>query len=191
MFAGGADTKVDSLTVTYPLERDGKTLKKMQTFFRGYGSDQFEPVFRVDCLPWEWYIKGTMLEVLKTYQGLLLIFSGICVIGFLLSLLALPWLICRIPEDYFLEESRPPSPGRGFVHLMIRIAKNLLGIFFVFLGIVMLFTPGQGVLTLFMGLLFLDFPGKRAWIIRLTGLGSVRNGLNWIRKKKNVPPLCF
>ena len=56
-------------------------------------------------------------------------------------------------------------------------------------GIAMLLLPGQGVLTILIGIMLLDFPGKRSlefWIIRQRG---VLKAANWIRRKSNHPPL--
>jgi len=53
----------------------------------------------------------------------------------------------------------------------------------------MLFTPGQGLLTLFVGLLFLDFPGKPAleqWVIRRRAVCGV---VQWMRRKAGRMPL--
>ena len=39
--------------------------------------------------------------------------------------------------------------------------RNLYGSLLILAGIVMLFLPGQGILTILFGFLLLDFPGKR------------------------------
>ncbi len=39
--------------------------------------------------------------------------------------------------------------------------RNLYGGLLIIAGVIMLFTPGQGLLTLLAGFLLLDFPGKR------------------------------
>ena len=56
------------------------------------------------------------------------------------------------------------------------------------------FLPGQGILTLLVALMLLDFPGKRRlelWLVRRRGL--VR-GIDWIRERGGrdalrLPPL--
>jgi hypothetical protein len=64
-----------------------------------------------------------------------------------------------------------------------------LGALLVLLGLLMLVTPGQGLLTLFIGLMLMNYPGKHAlerWLVRRDG---VMGGLNWLRRKGNQPPL--
>ncbi len=48
----------------------------------------------------------------------------------------------------------------------------------------MLVTPGQGLLTLLIGLLLLNFPGKyrlERWLVRRPG---VLRTLNWVRRRR-------
>jgi len=122
----------------------------------------------------------------------MVILSGLSVVVFLLSLLSVPWMICRIPEDYFLA-SRPyrKRPGSRFSRGVTAFVKNLLGIGFFLLGVVLLFIPGQGLLTIFLGLMLMDFPGKKKVLERLVGMEKVRASLNWIRQKRQVKPLRF
>jgi hypothetical protein len=57
------------------------------------------------------------------------------------------------------------------------------------MGLLMLVTPGQGVLTILVGVTLLDFPGKRAlelWIVRQPAVLRVTN---WMRAKAHREPL--
>ena len=68
------------------------------------------------------------------------------------------------------------------------LLKNLLGAVLVALGVVMLFTPGQGILTLLAGLLLMNFPGKyrlECWLVQRPG---VLRGMNWLRERHGEPP---
>lgn len=53
----------------------------------------------------------------------------------------------------------------------------------------MLVTPGQGVLTILIGLSLLDLPGKRAVERRLIGNPAVLRAVNALRAKAHRPPL--
>ena len=56
-------------------------------------------------------------------------------------------------------------------------------------GIIMLALPGQGILTILVGLMLVDFPGKygaERWVV---GQRSVLKGINWIRTKSGKPRL--
>ncbi len=112
---------------------------------------------------------------------------------FIGSLAALPLLAALIPEDYFL-----PSHQRivtihpnswWIVTTMLFILKNLIGIILLLIGVLMLFTPGQGLLTLFLGLMFLDFPGKLALERALIHRPAIYRGINKLRKLRNKPPV--
>ncbi len=47
----------------------------------------------------------------------------------------------------------------------------------------MLFIPGQGLLTMFMGIILIDYPKKYAVEKRLVSTPAVLKGINWLRKK--------
>jgi len=49
--------------------------------------------------------------------------------------------------------------------------------------------PGQGILTILIGLSLLDFPGKRNLELKLIRLRTVRKAINWIRARAQQPPL--
>jgi hypothetical protein len=53
----------------------------------------------------------------------------------------------------------------------------------------MLLLPGQGLLTIFVGLGLLDFPGKRKLELGIIRLRGVRDSIDWLRHKANKEPL--
>ena len=66
--------------------------------------------------------------------------------------------------------------------------KNLLGLVLALVGILLMFLPGQGLLTLIIGLSIMNYPGKFAlerWLVRRP---RVLPALNWIRKRFDAPP---
>jgi hypothetical protein len=71
------------------------------------------------------------------------------------------------------------------------VVKNLLGAFLVLLGVVMSLpgVPGQGVLTILLGVMLLDFPGKRALELKLVSRPKVLRTINRIRQQFERPPL--
>jgi hypothetical protein len=111
---------------------------------------------------------------------------------FLLTPLVVGWWVVRMPADYFSRRRR----NRGAhwqLHPAVRpaalILKNLLGIVLVAAGLVMLVVPGQGLLTLAVGLMLMDFPGKFRLERWLATRGPVWRSLNWLRKRARRPPL--
>jgi len=119
-------------------------------------------------------------------------FIAVSFISFVLGLLLLPVLITQIPVEYFshparhhmIKDSRHP-----LMRAMIMSVKNLLGAVLLLAGFIMLFIPGQGLLTLFVGLMVMNYPGKfrlESWLIRRPG---VLPAINWLRRKYKRPPL--
>ena len=118
-----------------------------------------------------------------------LIWIGAVSLGLVLaSLIGLPFLLTRIPPDYFkLEQPEFPSAGtRGWYW---RVAKNLLGVTLLVAGIAMLLLPGQGILTLLGALLCLDFPKKRKVERWLMGRRGVLRAVNALRARAGRPPI--
>lgn len=102
------------------------------------------------------------------------------------SLVAIPWLIARIPRDYFAEPKAPPLPwakAHPLWRVLLSGLKNALGLILVLVGLALLVLPGQGLLTLLVGLMLLEFPGKRRMELFLVRRPRVRRILNWIRRR--------
>lgn len=111
---------------------------------------------------------------------------------FIISLATLPWLVAKIPADYFSHDQRAPMPWKQahpLVRALLLTLKNILGWILLAGGIVMLFIPGQGILTMAMGLVLMDYPGKYVLERRLVSIPSIYKGLNWLREKRRAPPL--
>ncbi|HZH30490.1 MAG TPA: hypothetical protein VEY11_06980 [Pyrinomonadaceae bacterium] len=117
------------------------------------------------------------------------------VVTFILSIVATIVVLIKLPDTYFKAEH-----GREFWvegHPVLRwgglILKNLLGAALVLFGIVMSLpgVPGQGVLTILMGVMLLDFPGKRQLELKLVSRPKVLRAINRIRHRFNRPPLVL
>jgi hypothetical protein len=94
--------------------------------------------------------------------------------------------------DYFDETeptARSPWPRQRVLYWAWRLLKNLLGAVLLLAGFVMLFTPGQGILTILAGLWLMDLPGKRRWERNLISRNKVLTSINWTRQKFGQPPL--
>jgi hypothetical protein len=113
---------------------------------------------------------------------------------FVVSLLLIRFLIVRMPADYFAGGRRDPSRyAHPAATISLRIAKNLLGIVVIVVGLVMSLpgVPGQGILTLLIGLTLTDFPGKRKielWILRQS---VILRAINALRDKAGKPSLVI
>jgi hypothetical protein len=142
-----------------------------------------------------------MLERLKEYALAHLTWSGLLygalffVVTFVVSTAIVTFIIVKLPEDYFHS-----SNERLFWvdrHPVLRwagiIAKNILGVALVVLGVVMSLpgVPGPGVLTVLLGIMLLDFPGKRALELKLVSRAQVRRAIDRVRRRFDKPPLLL
>ncbi len=90
---------------------------------------------------------------------------------FVAFLIGIPLIVARLPASYFQRSRRsgiPWSDRHPLVWVPLLIAKNLLALVCVAAGILMLVLPGQGILTIIVGVLLLDFPGKyrvERWLV--------------------------
>jgi putative transmembrane protein PGPGW len=100
------------------------------------------------------------------------------------SVLAIPWFVRRVPADYF---ARPPRRRS----IAVVILRNLVAVAVLALGVAMLVLPGQGILTIIVGLSLLDLPVKYRVLRWLLDRRSIRNGVQRIRTEAGKPPLVI
>ncbi len=137
-------------------------------------------------------IDDRMSSLLMFVQHHLWWLAGGSLVMLLLGLIAGSWLVMRMPADYFCRRRPQPLVNRSLHPLLgwgLVLWRNLLGLVFVVAGLVMLVTPGQGVLTLLLGLVLMDYPGKFAlerWLVRRP---LVLRMLNLLRRRRGCPPL--
>ena len=100
------------------------------------------------------------------------------------------FFVVRIPADYFLIGRKPPA-GSTRGHVAVKILKNLGGVALVLVGLVLSLPgiPGQGILTILVGLMLTDLPGVRRLERALVRRPSVRRALDTIRAKFGKEPL--
>ena len=119
----------------------------------------------------------------------------IFLITFFISLAIVSFILVKLPATYFHE-----SHSRDFWvdrHPSIRwaglIGKNTLGIVLVLLGMLMSIpgVPGQGILTVLLGIMLVDFPGKHSLEHKLVSRPRVRETINRLRLRFGKPPLVL
>ena len=90
-------------------------------------------------------------------------------------------ILVRLPADHFRRKRSWPK----------RILANLVGLVLVIVGIVLSFpgVPGQGILTVAVGLLLLEFPGRRRLLLWLFSKPRIRRGADRIRARFGKKPL--
>ncbi|HXD33405.1 MAG TPA: hypothetical protein VN643_19945 [Pyrinomonadaceae bacterium] len=117
------------------------------------------------------------------------------VVSFAASIGIISLILVKLPPDYFqesytrsfMEDRRPALRWAGL------IGKNVLGVILVLLGIVMSIPgiPGQGVLTILLGIMLLDLPGKRRLEQKILGQPKVLEKINRLRHKFSKPPIMI
>jgi hypothetical protein len=113
------------------------------------------------------------------------------IVGFVGSLIIIPWILIRLPQDYFCE-SHPRTwlkVHHPVLRLFVLVLKNLVGGILLLGGIAMLVLPGQGLLTMLIGLSLMNFPGKRAIERKLVSRPMILQAINRIRQRFDRPPL--
>jgi hypothetical protein len=119
----------------------------------------------------------------------LALFLGLSVGG----LLVVGFLLVKLPADYFCDS----SPREFWIdrHPVIRrtglVAKNALGALLAALGVILSLpgVPGPGILTILIGVILLDFPGKRRLERWLIGVPTTFRTINRLRRRYGRPPL--
>jgi len=135
---------------------------------------------------------SAIAEWFTAHQAIVWWVSAISIALLLLSPIVAMWFVTRLPKDYFVQERRRPLSSWDdypTVRACLLVAKSILGIVLTLVGVVMLVAPGQGLLTIVVGLLLLEFPGKYRAERWLATRRNVWRSLNWLRKKAGKPEL--
>jgi uncharacterized membrane protein YbaN (DUF454 family) len=118
-----------------------------------------------------------------------LIFVG----SFLINLAIVSIILVKIPADHFSKTQRNKlwSDRHATIRIVGLIGKNILGVLLVALGIVLSLpgVPGQGLLTVLLGIMLLDFPGRSKLEQKLLSRPSIINSINRLRERFGKPPL--
>ena len=131
-----------------------------------------------------------LFEWLRGYETVLWWLGALSVVSFFGTLIIIPLIMVRIPTDYFIRRREPSGPiWHSVPNLPGVIAKNILGAIFILAGLAMLVLPGQGVATILLGIMLMNFPGKHALERKIIQQPPVLRTINWMRAKSNRPPL--
>lgn len=123
----------------------------------------------------------------------ILIGFGLFLGSILISFIAIGIVMVKIPANYFsshyVQDFLPDSPW--IVRWGAVIAKNVLGAVLILVGILLSLpgVPGQGILTILLGLIMLDIPGKRPLEAKIVKRPNVLSAINKLRKRFEKPPL--
>jgi hypothetical protein len=102
-------------------------------------------------------------------------------------------LVAAVVVNWSADHFRPHPPGVPIEppHPVARVAKNIGGVLLILLGLVMALPgiPGQGILTMIVGLTMVEFPGKRGLERRLIGRPHILHAINKLRARFGRAPL--
>ena len=131
---------------------------------------------------WSWFPSEALIGVT--------IFSVMAFIG---TLAAIPAILIRLPPDYFQNHHHKPwfANHHPVIRVVGLVVKNVLGVVFLLAGIAMLVLPGQGLLTMLLGILFIDFPGKDRLENKLIRHPTILKAINSLREKADKLPFTF
>ncbi len=137
----------------------------------------------------------TIKEWMKAHETLFWWMAVVTVFSYVAVPFVIRAVVIRMSADHFLYRNPPPNSWRA-QHPAVRIAllvlKNLLGWVLVAVGIVQsipVLVPGFGLLTIMIGVLLLNFPGKRKLELKIVSASAVLRLINKIRQKHHRSPL--
>jgi archaellum biogenesis protein FlaJ (TadC family) len=136
--------------------------------------------------------KSNMIEFIYTNKELAFWITVSSVLLFLVSLIIIPFLLVRIPPDYFIRNTGSKQQKKFKFRpfkFFLAIIKNLTGILLLLCGLAMLVLPGQGILTIIIAVIFIDFPGKDKFELWLISRPVILKTVNKMRKMRNRPVL--
>ena len=112
------------------------------------------------------------------------------VAGLLVSTILTVLVLVLLPADHFVRAEGVPAKRPAWALVLI-VLKNLAGLALVALGVVLSVPgiPGQGLITIFAGLLLLDLPGKRRLELRILRRPLLRRAVDALRARFGRPPL--
>jgi hypothetical protein len=133
------------------------------------------------------FLWHNVTSLFEGHEALLGWLGAISLLMFVGSLITVPLVIVWLPKDFLRQEQKLSRNWPQYVSVPFFVLKNGLGVLFVLSGLAMLILPGQGLLTLFAGLILINFPRKRILIRRIVGQKRIFRGINRLRTRFGKP----
>ena len=118
----------------------------------------------------------------------ILVFIG----TFLLNLAIVSVILVKLPKDHFKnDKSKRVTGSNATVRVLKVIGKNVAGWLLIALGVVLSVpgVPGQGLLTILLGVMLVDFPGKHRLEQKLLSRPGIIKTINRLRGRFGKPAL--
>jgi uncharacterized membrane protein YbaN (DUF454 family) len=138
----------------------------------------------------EWL--SSRLPAWVTTWHLIALSIGLAVGMAAISLAIVGYVLARLPADYFVNrDARRPLDRHPVLKLLSVVARNAFGYILIVIGAILSLpgVPGQGLLTIFMGVMLIDFPGKFRFERWLISRRVILSSVNRLRAKAGRPPL--
>ena len=128
--------------------------------------------------------------------GAELLYGVLIFVGtFALTTAVVFFVVVKLPKDYFSPKNRLKFMARWnpAMRWAAIAGKNVLGLALVVAGVVLSLpgVPGPGLITILLGVMLLDFPGKRTLQLKIVRQKNVRHELDRVRKKFGKQPFVL
>lgn len=123
------------------------------------------------------------------------VITGIVIflLSFFISNALVIYFLIKMPHDYFCKSYQKPTNGNlpKSVRWVVALLRNILGFILLPTGILLSLPgiPGPGFLVLFLGIVLLDFPGKKELERKIIRYPRFLNPINKLRQRFSRPPL--
>ena len=141
----------------------------------------------------EMALPEVVVDIWSRYQQEIWLLGIASAAMLVISAIVIPYLIVRLPADFYVEDDHPRHlfQDRPLLRIFFLTVKNAIGAVLLVAGILMLVLPGQGILTILAALALLNFPGKRKMEMRILHRPAILKSVNWLRKRAGREPLAF
>jgi hypothetical protein len=128
---------------------------------------------------------------IQAHETLLGWLGALSIVFLCATMITVPVIVLLLPPRYLVEDDDPVFLPASPLRTPFFLLKNAVGVLFVLAGLAMLLLPGQGLLTIFIGLTLIDFPAKRKVIRWIIGRKRLFRTINRFRAGFHRPPLEF
>ncbi len=136
-------------------------------------------------------LKSYCLIILGWLKAHVVALGVISVASFICSILFCTLAIAYLPTDYFQSKRRTRRVSQPVLRIVLKVIKNLVAAVLIVVGIIQIPLPGQGVLTVLIGIVISDIPGKRKLERRIIRLPAILSAANNIRSRFRRPLLVL
>jgi hypothetical protein len=128
---------------------------------------------------------------LQVSAATLLFALGLWVATTAVTLAVAAAVVVRLPPTYFSESDEAHAARAASARTLRGLARNAFGVVLIVVGAVMSIPgiPGQGLLTMLIGLMLVDFPGRRRLEKALARRPGILAAMNRMRARFGHPPL--